>query len=51
MNLKRWQYAAFGAFIIAALITGNWLHWGAPKSDYQRLNALEARVEALENQR
>lgn len=30
---------------------GFYLKWGTPGSDYQRLNALEIRVEALEESR
>ncbi len=36
--------------LIAVFVLGIYLKWGVPLSDYQRLNALEIRVTALESQ-
>ena len=39
------------AFLLALIVGGWWLKLGFPESDYQRLNALEERVDRLEHAR
>lgn len=37
--------------VAVACAVGVWVKWGAPLSDYQRLNQIELRLDALERHR